>query len=214
MNENSIEELCSSFVYSDNVTALFFASNKIQRLCPSFIQSVIYRRNIEEMDLSKNMLSIIPSELQKVKNTKILLAKNPVLCNCDMLWMISWLSNSTLTSGEHLVPDYKNVTCSNGEFRGKPIYKLNADDMGCHHEVIATWEIILLVIVGVVILAICIIIFLFYRRWNEFKFWSYKHFFNKENEEESLEGIHFDCLVSYRYVTKSFSVLSGNRGHV
>ena len=201
VENNLLQELCGKFPYSSNVTGINIGLNSIKQICPSFIQSIKSNRHLEEIILSSNQLSSVPQDLQQIKYTKIWLSNNPFLCNCDMLWMISWLVNSTLPSGEHLVPDYKNVTCSNGIHKGTPIYKLNRVDMGCYPDTMPTWQIALLGVVGFLLLAVGITMFVVFKRWKEVKFLLYKHFdiLDKRDKDENLEGIKYDALLSYRY---------------
>ena len=200
MHNNLLKELCDKYPSSNNVTGINLALNNITKICPTFLESFLHNGHMQEIGFHNNRLSSIPQEIQKIKNIKLWLGGNPFQCNCDMLWMISWLANSTLPSGEHLVPDYRNVTCDNGIYKGKEIYKLNRVDMGCYPNRMPSWEIALLATVGILLVTFCIIMFLVFRRWNEVKFWMYKHFdiLDKRDKEENLEGIKFDALLSYR----------------
>ena len=201
MHNNSLQELCDRYPYSINLTGINLAFNNIARICPSFLESFVQSKHLKELGFHNNKLLSIPQEIQEIRSAKIWLGNNPFECNCDMLWMISWLANATLSSGEHLVPDYRNVTCSNGVYQGKPIYKLNRVHMGCYPDRMPSWEIALFVIVGITLVMFCVITFLAFRRWNEVKFWIYKHFdiLDKRDKDENLDGIKFDGLLSYRY---------------
>ena len=57
------------------------------------------------------------------------IAGNPITCDCNMLWLISWM-NKFSSDGARIVRDYENVKCSNTS-TGKLIYKLTAVEMGC-----------------------------------------------------------------------------------
>ncbi len=201
MTNNLLKDLCVPYIYDENVTTLILAFNNIEEICPLFFINNRPQSFQYELDLSANKLSVVPPELLKINNFKIWLGNNPFLCNCDMLWMISWLANATLPSGEHIVADYKNVTCSNGIYKGNQIFKLNRVDMGCYPHRMPSWEIALLAIVGILLVTFCVIMFLVFKRWNEVKFWMYKHFdiLDKRDKDEDLEGIKFDALLSYRY---------------
>ncbi len=198
---NSLEELCGNFPYTENVASLNLASNRIQRICSTFIFSLVHYKELLELDLSGNMLSRIPSEIQKVNNIKVWLHNNQFICDCDVLWMISWLANSTLPSGEHVVQDYKKVTCSNGVLSGKPIHKLNTADLSCSSHSLPMWEIALLAVLSLVIITICVTILVLFKGRNEVRFWAFARFniLTGKDEAENMEGIKFDGLVSYRY---------------
>ncbi len=198
---STIKDLCGEYQYSNNVTRLLLPSNDILSICQSFVHSLQNDRHLEVLDLSSNQLQSIPIEIQNLKYIKMIyVAKNPFLCNCDMLWMIGWLANFTSSSGKHIVADYQNVTCATGPMNGKQIYKLNRVEMGCYPERMPSWEIALLVISGIFIISTAVILFLLFRWWNEVKFWIYKNFdiLGKTDKEENLNGINWDCLLSYR----------------
>ncbi len=196
---NTINQLCGRYMYSTNVTYLNLASNRITKICQNFIDSILQAKNVIQLDISSNMLTSLPKGMQKLKNVRIRLGGNPFDCNCDMLWMISWLANTTLPSGEHLVTDYKNVTCINGDTKEKIIYQLNRVHMGCYPNRMPSWEIALLAIVGSLMIVICMAILVVFRRWKEVKFLLYKHFdILDKRDNDCLDGIKFDGLLSYR----------------
>ena len=82
--------------------------------------------------MAENNFNMIDADIAKsLYIEKLWLGGNPFHCNCDMTWMIEWLKNFTSPSGQHIIIDYKDVKCVYGKMIGKPIYKLNPEDMGC-----------------------------------------------------------------------------------
>ncbi len=123
--------------------------------------------------------------------------------------MIDWLVNFTSHAGNHIVTDYQRATCANGAMAGKQIYKLDKVEMGCYPERMPSWEIALFVICGIIIISVAVILFVVFKWLHEFKFWLYKNFdiLDKNDRKEDLDGINWDCLLSYRYVSRVFRSL-------
>ena len=70
--------------------------------------------NVKSLDIRKNKLRTLPKSIVETNKTKKLwISDNPYACNCDMLWMKDWLTNT-----ENVV-EKKNVTCSGKAVKGK-----------------------------------------------------------------------------------------------
>ncbi len=200
LQANKLTTLCA-YPYSRNVTYINLASNNLIEICPAFISKLEQRGASLRLDLSNNSLSAIPKTFEKWRTGENLwLGGNPFLCNCDMLWMVNWLANYTTSHGEQVVQDYERVTCYNDDKQKKSIIELNQVDMGCYPDRLPSWEIAVLIVAGVLLITTGIVMFLVFRRWNEVKFWLYKHFdiLDKSDKGEDLDGIKFDALLSYR----------------
>ncbi len=133
LKNNTISEICGSYKYSSDVSKLELASNSIESICPSFINSLLESHGLTEWDLSNNLLQSVAKDIQNVTK-KIKLGNNPFVCNCDILqWMPDWLEYTTLPSGEHVVTDYKNITCNNLiQGKEKKVHRLKEEDLGCN----------------------------------------------------------------------------------
>ena len=111
-----------------NITNLNISNNNIQTISEKSLTSLDKFRKLKMLDISNNVITIIPKELQHFEGLEaVFLAGNPIGCNCDMLWLISWM-NKFLPDGTRIVRDYEKVKCSK---TNKLIYKLTAVEMGC-----------------------------------------------------------------------------------
>ncbi len=202
LKNHTIDALCGSYNYSSNVTYLKLASNNIHTLCLSFLNSLLSRgHHLKEVDLSDNLISTIPQNITD-SMVSFRLANNPIDCNCDVVpWMPDWLENATFPSGEHMVPDYKDVICNDLiDGKQKRVYRLKEEDLGCNPFKIPIWFTAVLTLAAVLVIAIGISMFIIFRRWNEVKFWLYLHFdiLDKSDRNENIDGKIFDALLSYR----------------
>ena len=77
-------------------------------------------QNVKDLDISGNNLKEIPKIITKDNKTnKMWISYNPYECNCDMLWMKDWLTET------EKVMDKNNVTCSGREEKGENIFDKN-----------------------------------------------------------------------------------------
>ncbi len=166
-------------------------------VCSEFIISLLSHTKLTHLDLSNNSLQYLPQNIQEAKHlTKIWLSGNPFVCDCSMLWMIDWIANFTLSSKEHVVQNYRNITCINTLMEESPIYKLNRVHMGCFPDRMPSWEIALLSVSGILLIAIVVIILIMFKKWEEIKF---RLNIIDRNRVEDITGKKSDALLSYRY---------------
>ena len=152
------------------------------------------------VDISNNSFSSLPIELQHLVNLEAAyIADNPIACNCDMLWLISWL-NKFLPDGTRIVRDYEKVKCSNIS-TGKLIYKLTAVEMGCFPKKLTSWQIAILGEGGGIIILVVIAVIVVAKRWNEVKWFLFFHFNIRDKRDDDvnlLERMKWDAMISYR----------------
>ncbi len=199
VSQGNIGLLCGNYSYLNQIWNLNLSCSGITTICESFIIQLT-AANIYWLDLSGNTLSGTSPQIKHGHFKKIWLSGNKFDCNCDTLWMASWLANTTTSTGDHLVMDYKDVLCGRGKYMGTPIYTLNATYLNCLPTKLPVWGIGLITGAGVLIIAIVIAMLAIARRWNEVKFMAYLHFniLNKNDDDvDALEGIQFDALLSY-----------------
>ncbi len=168
--------LCGKFVYFTQIWNLNLSTNGITEVCRPFIEHIVYTRSILWLDLSGNKLLALPQDISQGNFEKIWLHGNQFACNCDMLWMSSWLANSTTPSGDSVIQDYKQILCSHGKYKGMPIYSLNAELLGCLPTKLPSWGIGLIAGACTLIIFVVITVAVVTKRWNDVKFLLYLHF--------------------------------------
>ena len=204
-----ITGLCGSYAYlkkpMSNITNLNLFAGQIEFLCDETIEEILYNSNIKSINLAKNNLKRIPKQFNETTSwkrhnlEKLWLGGNPVQCDCDMLWLISWLNN-TRVSGNRLVQDYQDVICKGGNVDGIPVYKLTRVQMGCYPEKVAMWIIIVSSVVGGLLLISVIVAILIHRKWNAVRWIIYKNFdklLGNPDRNEDIQNTEFDAFLSY-----------------
>ncbi len=153
------------------------------------------------------MLKSIPENLNHVslkdtqsKLERLWLGGNPVQCDCDMVWLISWLNN-TRVCGNRLVQDYQEIICTGGPLDGIPVYKLTRVQMGCYPKKVATWIIVVSSVTGGLMLIAVVLVILAYQHWVLIRWLMYKHFdklVGNPDRMEDLTDMEYDAFLSYR----------------
>ena len=127
-SNSRIHSLPDNISYLQNITKMNVSSNDLHTIPQNTLTGLVNSGELKMLDISNNAFSSLPKELQHSENLKVVyIANNPINCNCDMLWLISWM-NKFLPDGTRIVRDYEKAKCSN---TGKLIYKLTAVEMGC-----------------------------------------------------------------------------------
>ena len=150
----------------ENIINIDISNNFIDVIPKIILTSLVNFGKLKMLDISNNQFPSLPKELQHLdKLEAAYIANNPINCNCDMLWLISWI-NKFLPDGTRIVRDYTKVTCSN---TGKLIYKLTAVEMGCFPKQLTSWQKAILGVGGGIIILVVIAIIVVAKRWNEVK---------------------------------------------
>ena len=92
------------------------------------------------------------------------------------------------------------LTCHNEQMKGKFIYQLTPEEMGCYPRSLTLGEKLTIGILGSLIILIVIAIITISRRWKEVKWFLYLHFdiLDKSDRNEELSGKKYDAFISYR----------------
>lgn len=204
-----MSQLCGSYPYlarpqnmsSNTITSLSLKPGKINHVCDNTLHDILHYSTMESLNLAWNNLQQIPIIFNVTIGNlnKLWLGGNPIKCNCDMLWLISWL-NSTMISGRRLVQDYQDVICSGGRLDGIPVYKLTRVQMGCYPKPVATWTIVLSGVIGGLALLSVIAALMIHRKWNAVRWLVYQRFdklLGNPDRNENLENTEFDAFLSY-----------------
>ena len=198
LSRNRIPELCGKQSYLRTLAELDLSHNLINKVCDETV-SYMKTGSIAELNLANNNITTLPSKLSNVSSLQsVKLSENRFICDCEMTWMIKWLSKRT-PHGERIVIDYRDVVCHSGMMAGKQIYKLTSDEMGCYPHQLSLGEKITGGIFGALIVGIVIAIIAISRRWNEVKWFLYLHFNILDKcDNEDLTDKKYDAFVSYR----------------
>ena len=192
-----IKTLPDNIPYVENITKIDLSNNDMQTISEHTLSAL---NKLKTLDISNNMFLSLPKGLQHLDNLVALyIAGNPIACNCDMLWLISWM-NKFLPNGTCVVRDYEKVRCSN-KSTGKLIHKLTAVEMGCFPKELSSWQIAILGVGGGIIIFVIISIIVVAKKWNEVKWFLFFHFNIRDKRDEDvniLEGMKWDAMISYR----------------
>ena len=194
---SDIQSLPDNIPHLENITKVNISSNDIHTI-PEYTLSAWNK--LTTLDISNNAFSSLKEELQHLDNLKaVYIAKNPINCNCDMLWMISWI-NRFLPDGTRIVRDYEEVKCSNMS-TGKRIDKLTVVEMGCFPKELTSWQEAILGVGGGIIIFVVIAVIAVAKRWNEVKWFLFFHFNIRDKRDDDvkiLEEMKWDAMISYR----------------
>ena len=206
VQKTNIVNLCGSYDYLDTIWYLDLKTNFIEYICDTFILQMKYSHKLKRLNLANNKLDHVPIKMRNLTNMeKIWLAGNPFHCNCSMTWMIQWLKDFTRLSQEHVIVDYKQLTCSDGKMKGEKIFNLNEIKMGCYPFRLALWiKSLIGVGSGVGLAIITILLALIAKRSREVKFLMFYYLkldtVPKDDRDENLDNIEYDAFFCYRFV--------------
>lgn len=202
-------KLNDSFDSGNSIWYLDVSKSQVIEISNEFINNLKSQNGIQWLNLQKNNLTSIPSNIQDLNYLqKIWVSENPIDCNCEMIWMIGWLNNFKTLSGEHIIQDYKYVVCHSGLNIGDPIYKLDEVDMGCYPHVWTTWQILLFTLettAGILIIAVLAMALVRKSRSVRFFFFhklkvrSALYWDANDAEEQNPKNMKYDAYLSYRY---------------
>ncbi|KAM8975493.1 toll-like receptor 7 [Pelodytes ibericus] len=172
-----------------SINKLILSDNKIKKLTPYFLMDAF---NLKYLDLSNNKLQLIGQSSfpeNVLDNLDLLkLQGNPFKCNCDAVWLVSWINRTTVTI-PNLVTD---VICSGpGAHRGKSLILLDLYTCQQTNADIILYSISTTFILCLMV--ICISSHLYY--WD---FWYIYHVLKaKVNGYKSFSKINYDAFVVY-----------------
>ncbi len=209
ITNSKVQSLCGIYSYfneSSTVTRLSITLTNLTMVCEATLAKILKTPNIKYLDLANNNLRNLPHLWLNQRDyflEKLWLGGNPIECQCEMFWLVDWLRNSTNSSGQKLVQDYMNVTCTYGQAIGTPIYKLTQVSMGCYPKNIPKWIIVAATCIGAVILTIVVNILLIHHyrlliRWLIYK--KFDKLVGDPDRNEDITQIEFGAFLSFRYI--------------
>ena len=198
-SNSHISTLPDDIPFMKNITNLNISNNNIQTISEKSLTALVNFRKLKTLDISKNNFSIIPKQFQHlVKLEAVYMANNSINCNCDMLWLVSWINNFVLPGGNRIVRGYETVTCFH---TNKQIYKLTAVEMGCFPKELTSWQMAILGVGGGIIIFVVIAVIAVAKRWNEVKWFLFFHFNIRDKRDDdvnTLKGMKWDAMISFR----------------
>ena len=203
----NMSNFCTNYPYlKETISYLTIKSSNMAHICDDVLKSILHSKTIREISFRNNKLTGLSFQWKtKSSNVERLwLSGNPIACDCDMLWMMNWLQNSTGATGHRLVQDYEDVICATGPQAGTPVYKLNRVKMGCYPKHIPIWIIVTASSVGGVILFVVIGTIFVHRHRRLVRWLIYKNFdklLGDPDRNEDISDKQFDAFISFRLVT-------------
>ncbi|XP_053560852.1 toll-like receptor 7 [Bombina bombina] len=174
---------------TSSLKKFILSDNRIKYLSTHFLKDAF---TLKYLDLSNNKIEYIgqSSFPEDVLNNleQLLLHGNPFKCNCDAVWLVSWINQTKVTIPK-LVSD---VLCAGpGTHRGQSLVLL--DFYTCEQDNCNVVLYALFTSCIISLMIICVSSHLFY--WD---FWYIYHFFKaKFNVYKSLPKVSYDALVMY-----------------
>ena len=137
---NKLTILNTSETYLKEIFHLDISSNNLGYIVSDKISNL---QKLRWLNISNNKLKILPRKIVTLTELdEVWLSGNPFTCNCDMLWMASWMNNFTIhpDSDVRVVRDYYHVKCEDGHL----MKNLDQVQMGCFPKELTLWQKILI----------------------------------------------------------------------
>ena len=202
LDNTTITELCGLHdSLNESVTHLSLMHSDLNHICDDTLDMIL--ATVTSLNLKGNKLNQMSPRLNsRTSNlTELWLGGNPIHCDCSMTWMIDFLTNSSLPSGNNLVKDNTSVVCTDPVYYGTPVYMLNPVNMGCHpNSNKPIW--IEIEVAGSFAGGVILILLMYHKRtrirWIWFKYTD--RLIGAANKGDDLSGIEYDAFLSYRYI--------------
>ena len=109
-----------------HITTLDLKQNSIGVIPNEFLENFVISSKLVFLDISKNNLTSLPKIMKNITSlNEIWISGNPYKCECDNMWMKTWILNNS-----NVIKDYKNAYCQNAS--GKiDIIHMSEIDVGC-----------------------------------------------------------------------------------
>ena len=110
--------------------------------------------------------------------------------------MTEWLNHLTISTGDHVIVDYKDLKCQSGKMKEKPIYKLDKGQMGCYSRYTGDEKIALGI--GVAIFSLIILLLLVISGEFFFNYYLKLDTLPKDDIDENVDNMEYDAFFCYR----------------
>ncbi len=212
LDETNITELCDvNESVSESITKISVISGQLSHICDESLDWILV--TVTYLNLANNKLTNISPHMKSMTHhlTELWLGGNPIECDCSMTWMIDFLTNSSLPSGDNLVKDYMDVTCADSVYYGTPVYMLNPVEMGCYPRNLPIWIIKVASTIGGGAIIFVVLLLIIYHKWVLVRWLVYKYtgkLIGGDKQIQDLSGIEYDAFLSYRYSATLYRAMS------
>ena len=176
--------------YLRSLRRLDISYNYIEEITDEAIDSFDH---MDKVNLNNNLLRRIPPQFKYLRNVKLTLGGNKLICDCHSVWLIKW---TWFYKGQ--ISDVNNVICSTGVPQSEVIFIANEEDFVCEYLkekvqaiAIAFGTVLPLVIIGLV---------LAYKFRGEIKVFLFTRFnwhpFDGCDDQDIVDKL-YDAFVSY-----------------
>ncbi len=210
-DNSSIKEIPQ--ILPKTTISLSLAQNQIKQIT----KAPYYLKDLHELDLSNNNLTVITgklfyemnhnatlylhgNKLRTLPNSiydlpiglKITLRNNRFVCDCNNVWLYEWILKHAVQGN---IEDVKQVICSAGTSQGQTLVEANRRDFVCDR----TTEIMAGSLVGICIVLVFLVLCV-YRYRGEIKLYLYTRFdwhpFDLSDDSDIVDK-QYDAFVSY-----------------
>lgn len=188
-SNNSIITLKSAPEFS-RVIRLDLRFNKLQIVDQTFFENMM---NLQYLDLSHNILTVLPQSIQSLQANTIYITPNPLKCDCHTQWTKGWLIKNKNT-----IKDWNKATCSTDDVDGHVFVELRDEMFVCRtvefdemkHVVLPS---IVCSVMGIMFVSLVIIIYTFRL---EVKVLLFIYFgIHPFDDDENNVGEDIDCVI-------------------
>ncbi len=166
------------------------------------IEAMSKVRTIKVVNISNNLISKVSKEIQILSDLEeIWMSGNPIHCDCEIIWMITWLNALSNSTNNNLIKDNRDVKCSNGKLKGVPVMFLSDVLLGCFPS---KWtrgqKAAVGVFAGVMCIAVCLAAIVA-KKTREVKFFMFYYLrldtVPRDDKSENLDNIENDAYLCY-----------------
>ena len=110
-SNNELVSFCGHIRYTKTISELNLSNNNINQICETTLE-YLKAGKLNSLNLANNKLTSISPSIRNITSINaIKISGNSFVCDCDMTWMINWLSQRT-EDGSYIVLDYDQVNVS------------------------------------------------------------------------------------------------------
>lgn len=109
--------------YLKQVTRMYMSENVLEHIDHKAVEEL---RNVQILRLDSNMLASLPPAIRSIKSKEIYLKGNPFKCDCNTLWMKSWIMEKV-----GVIRDVASIACNIDDGKGKQFVSVPDEEFIC-----------------------------------------------------------------------------------